>query len=102
VDANTPATSALLSRARIWRQRGFAALRWLLALYLLLVLLMSLNQERFIFGGHAWQGHQWTIVNPAADSELIQLPSAIRSTLHLKSRQARSARFARMLHPVQP
>jgi pimeloyl-ACP methyl ester carboxylesterase len=62
--------------------------RWLLALYLLLVLLMSLNQERFIFGGHAWQGHQWTIVKPAADRELIQLKTSLGDPIYIALEKA--------------
>ncbi len=88
MDANPPAKSASLSRARIWRGRGVFALRWLLAIYLLLVLLMSLNQERFIFGGHAWQAQPWTIVKPASDRELIALRTSLGDTVYIALEKA--------------
>lgn len=59
-----------------------------LVVYLVIVSLMWAYQERFIFNGHGWQGHQWTILEPSADRELIPLKTSKGDSIYLLFQKA--------------
>lgn len=80
VDHNGPIVEAPTISApqnRItWKRSTIRMLRFALILYLLVVLLLSWNQERLIFAGHRNQGLKHTMVRPGENEELIRLKSA--------------------------